>query len=230
MFDIWQTRAAQQVQGVAEIAEVDVPKVTGVTQLNSYYQSVLGSPLPAVTQSGSNAVSVAGELNAYLGAGGATDIGIERFPTSRSAVGRVASCSADEAAAVDADVQLSGLLSATSPVRALAENGQWEALAAWKVAPQGRAAEGVSARELIADRAVTGDLSRYAAAFQSQVAPLSSTPPPPRVTSREVAAFMDHADYSHSPDGRTAAGERSEDLPSRQVADLIGGFTPLSEA
>lgn len=231
MFDIWQSRAAQQVQGVADVHELDTPKVTGITQLNSYYQSVLGAPSSPTSQGPSNAVTVAGELNAYLGAGSAAETGATRYPTSRNAVGRVAASTADDGATEAGDGQLSGLLSATSPVRALAQNGDWESLAAWKITASSPASPAARSRELIADRAVQGDLARYAAAFQGQGGePTQAPAATPRVPSREVAAFNDHADYSTSADPRAVAGERAEDVPARVVADIVGGFTPLPEA
>lgn len=230
MFDIWQSRAAQQVQGVADVHELDAPKVTGITQLNSYYQSVLGAPSSPVSQGPSNAVTVAGELNAYLGAGSAAETGAVRYPTSRNAVGRVATSTADEGTTEGEDPQLSGLLSATSPVRTLAQSGDWTRLAAWKICASSPPSPTAPSRELIADRTVQGDLARYAAAFQNQGGEPAQAPAvAPRVPSRAVAAFNDHADYSTSADPRAVAGERAEDVPARVVADIVGGFTPLPE-
>ncbi|NDD30713.1 MAG: hypothetical protein EB084_20835 [Proteobacteria bacterium] len=228
MFDIWQSRAAQQVQNVGEVLEVEAPRITGVTQLNSYYQSVLGPPVAATASSTSSLVSVVGELNAYLGGNADLDVTMRRYPTSRSAVGRM-SASTDEGHA-DPDAQLSGLLAADAPVRQMADAADWKALAAWKIAPTSAGTNGASARELIADRGVSGDLSRYAAAFQAR--PRASAPAqvPPRLLPREVGTFMERSDYSHAADPRAAAGERAEDSAARQIADLVGGFTSLPEA
>lgn len=224
MFDIWQPRTTQQVQGIAEVAEVDAPRVTGITQLNSYYQSVLGAPGASVQHGPSNAVTVAGELNAYLGTAAGADMLGTRFPSSRAMLGhQVGNGDGDTVGSTD-DVTLSGLLPASAPVRAQAQAGEWSALASWKV--PGVSSTG-SARDLMADRTVSGDLSRYAAAYQQGTVAPPSQALPPRVTSREVAAFMDYSDYSHSADPAAADGIRAEDAPARQVADLLGGFTRL---
>jgi hypothetical protein len=165
-------------------------------------------------------VTVAGELNAYIGSGSSVE---GAFPSSRMAVGHVSAGLGPSAE--ESDVSLSGLLPASSPLRAQAQAGEWSALAAWKV--QGAASSSGPARALIADRGVSGDLARYAAAFQAGRE--ASPAPPPRVVSRQVAAFMDHSDYSCSADPRAAAGERAEDLPAARIADVVGGFAPLPD-
>ncbi len=233
MFDIWQSGTTGQVRGVSDAPTIDIPRVTGITQLNSYYQSVLGAPAARSLQGPSNAVTVAGELNAYLGASTSAGTMSQAYPSSRVAIGHVgtpvaAANTADAGVSASEDLNLCGLLPATASVRNQAQAGDWASLAAWKVAPQAAAGKSPGSRQLVAQRSVDGDLDRYAAEYQASRSTAQSSTAIPRVSSQQVAHFMDHSDYSHSVDPRTASGERAEDVPARQVADLVGGFTRLS--
>ena len=226
--DIFQSRL-QSIGSVAEIHDVDIPRTTGIVQMNTYHQNVLGPVQRIAAGLGSNAtVSLVGHLAGYLGTICATDTNV--FPTSRMSLDLHMPQAADvagQAVAVRTPEQgMAPLLPANSPARQWAQEGDWGRLTDWRNAAPNAEVKSTSARDLTARTGLQGSSEHYRASFPPMRVPgRRACEAPPRVLNRARSSFVDSSDYSWSADPRVACGERPEDTAVKPVTDVLSGFS-----
>ena len=226
--DVFQSRL-QSIGSVAEIQDVDIPRTTGIVQMNTYYQNVLGPVQRIAAGLGSNAtVSLVGHLAGYLGTVCATDTNV--FPTSRVSLDLHLPQATDGVTAAQAirspELGMAPLLPTSSPVRQWAQEGDWGRLAAWRDAAPQAEVKSTSARDLTMRTGLQGTTEHYRTAFPPLRVPgRRACEAPPRVLNRERSTFVDSGDYAWTADPRVACGERPEDTAVKPVTDVLSGFS-----
>lgn len=184
----------------------DTPSARALVQLMSYHQIVLGGMRDAPRLEQGAAVTVLGNLAGYLGSQDE-----EPFPSTRRALGLQGRAADDDRSAPGT----TGLLPSTSPVRAAAERGAWDALAAWQPTS-------VLEGTILAPH-VEGDRAAYRQAWSRLQA--GDHEGPVRPLTGEAASFVELSDYALSADPAAARGSRADEADVRAVADLVQGFS-----